>query len=231
MVRMSKRRPRAFAEQQVIANLERDLAPPSRPPPASGGRRCGDYNVRDRMSAVTVDATKRGDPFIDHRDKSSNSSDEKTLKRAGDVGAVSIGKRPPTACGGRDGVGGARSRSRFAITSTVASRDTQHPLVPVVRERLHSLGNFAHLTVYRAGDHLFVAHPGPPDAPHDVDPVLRISHAGRWRFGLSLRRPSGRWQPVPIAGAMFQVIAEAVRTFEPWLVPRPVFSETMETDY
>lgn len=111
------------------------------------------------------------------------------------------------------------------------ARDTQHPLVPIVRDKLASLGDFAHLTVYREGDHLFIAHAGPPDALDDIDPVLRISHAGHWRFGLSLKRPSGRWQPVPIAGAMFEVIAEAVRTFEPWLAPRPVFSATMETVY
>jgi hypothetical protein len=46
----------------------------------------------------------------------------------------------------------------------------------------------------------------------DADPVLRITHAGRWRFGLSLLHPNGCWQPVPIAGAMFEVLAEAVRT-------------------
>jgi hypothetical protein len=110
-------------------------------------------------------------------------------------------------------------------------RDTQHPLVPIVRDKLCALGDFAHLLVYRQGDHLFVAHTGPPDAPDEVDPVLRITHAGQWRFGLSLRRPNGRWHPVPVAGALFEVIAEAVRTFGPWLAPRPVLSGTMETDY
>ena len=111
------------------------------------------------------------------------------------------------------------------------SRDADHALVPIVRDKLQSLGDFSHLLVYRQGDHLFIAHPGPSDAPDDLDPVLRITHAGQWRFGLSLRRPNGRWQPVPIAGSMFEVIAEAARTFEPWLAPRPVFSGTMEMDY
>jgi hypothetical protein len=148
------------------------------------------------------------------------------------------------------------------------SRDTEHPLVPIVRDKLHSLGDFAHLLVYRQGDHLFIAHPGirrheeefpSPPAPlptgegsqnphlplsrrergpggegnslNGVDPVLRITHAGQWRFGLSLRRPNGRWQPVPIAGAMSEVIAEAVRTFGPWLAPQPVLNGTMETVY
>ena len=110
-------------------------------------------------------------------------------------------------------------------------RDTQHPLVSFVRDRLASLGDFAHLAVYRQGDHLFIAHVGPSDAPDDVDAVLRITHAGHWRFGLSLRRPNGRWQPVPIAGAMSEVVAEAVRAFGPWLAPHGIIRDTCGTDY
>jgi hypothetical protein len=109
--------------------------------------------------------------------------------------------------------------------------DTQHPLVPIVREKLLSLGDFAHLIVYHAGDHLFIGHTGPTGTPDDSDPVLRITHAGHWRFGLSLRRASARWQPVPIAGAMFEILAEAVRIFGPWLAPREVIRDTCETDY
>jgi hypothetical protein len=112
-----------------------------------------------------------------------------------------------------------------ARTRTKTKRDTNHPLVSIVRDRLVALGAFAHLLVYRQGDHLFIAHSGPPDQPDDIDPVLRVSHAGQWRFGLSLRT-SARWQPVPIAGALSDVVADAVRTFEPWLVVRPVFGET-----
>jgi len=121
--------------------------------------------------------------------------------------------------------------ARRKPTPSRGSRDTQHPLVPIVRDKLRSLGDFNHLLVYRAGDHLFVAHAGPADAPDDLDTVLRITHAGQWRFGLSLRRPNGRWQPVPIAGAMFEIVAEAVRTFGPWLAPRETIRETCGTDY
>jgi hypothetical protein len=112
-----------------------------------------------------------------------------------------------------------------------SARDTQHVLVPIVRDKLASLGDFAHLTVYRQGDHLFIAHRGPPDFPDDIDPVLRITHAGHWRFGLSLRRANGRWQPVPIAGAMSEILDEAVRTFGPWLAPREIIRDTCGTDY
>jgi hypothetical protein len=116
-------------------------------------------------------------------------------------------------------------------TPSRSVRDTQHTLAVVVRDKLTSLGDFAHLTVYRQGDHLFIAHLDPAGSLDDADPVLRITHAGHWRFGLSLRRPNGRWQPVPIAGAMFEVLAQAVRIFEPWLAPREVIRDTCGTDY
>jgi hypothetical protein len=60
--------------------------------------------------------------------------------------------------------------------------------------------------------------------------VLRISSIGNWRFGLSLRRASGRWEPVPVAGAMFEVLAEAAQSFDPWLAPRGIIRDTCETD-
>ena len=123
------------------------------------------------------------------------------------------------------------STSKRANRPSRHSRDMQHPLVPIVRDKLASLGDFAHLAVYRQGDHLFIAHPGPPDAPDDLDPVIRITHAGHWRFGLSLRQSNGRWRPVPIAGAMYEVLGEAVRAFGPWLAPRKVIRDTCGTDY
>jgi hypothetical protein len=121
--------------------------------------------------------------------------------------------------------------TKRAVRPSRSARDTQHPLVLLVRDKLAGLGDFAHLTVYRQGDHLFIAHVGPPDACDEVDPVLRITHVGHWRFGLSLKGPNGRWQPVPIAGAMFEVIGEAVRTFGPWLAPQGDIRDTCGTDY
>ena len=120
---------------------------------------------------------------------------------------------------------------RVPKPKTTRSRDTRHTLAVVVQEKLGALGAFSHLLVYREGDHIFIAHRGQPDTPNDADPVLRISHAGQWRFGLSLRRPNGRWEPVPVAGPMFDVIAESVRMFGPWLASRPVICGTSETDY
>ena len=124
-----------------------------------------------------------------------------------------------------------KKTSKTSNKSSRPSRDTEHPLVPFVRDKLAALGDFSHLIVYRQGDHLVIAHAGPSDATDAPDPVLRITHAGHWRFGLSLRRHDGRWQPVPVAGAMVEVVAEAVRTFGPWLAKREVIRDTCGTDY
>jgi hypothetical protein len=121
--------------------------------------------------------------------------------------------------------------NKRAKTAPRSAREAQHPLAIVVQDNLARCGRFDHLTVYRQGDHVFIAHRGPPDTPDDVDPVLRITHAGHWRFGLSLRRSDGRWQPVPIAGVMSEVVAEAVRTFGPWLAQREIIGDICETDY
>jgi hypothetical protein len=124
-----------------------------------------------------------------------------------------------------------KRRNKPASRAPRSARDAQHPLAMVVRDKLASQGQFAHLTVFLQGDHVFIAHRGPPDAPDDVDPVLRISHVGHWRFGLSLRRSDGRWEPVPIAGTMSEVVAEAVRTFGPWLTPREIIGDNCGMDY
>ena len=108
-------------------------------------------------------------------------------------------------------------------------RDTEHPLVPIVRDKLRSLGSYDHLLVYRQGDHFFIAHPN--TGPEEVDQVLRISGLGHFRFGLSFRRSDGQWEPAPITGVMFHVLAEAVQAFGPWLALRPVMSATCETDH
>jgi hypothetical protein len=63
-----------------------------------------------------------------------------------------------------------KSPAKHAERPSRSARDTQHPLVPIVRDTLAGLGDFEHLTVYRQGDHLFIAHVVPSDARNDVDP-------------------------------------------------------------
>jgi len=114
--------------------------------------------------------------------------------------------------------------SRRKSNPSRSQSDTAHPLVLIVREKLLTLGDFAHLLVYRAGDHLFIAHAGPPDAPDPLEPVLRITHAGH----LALRPvPSTPQRSLAARAhfrshvrALFELLSDAVRTFGPWLAPR-----------
>jgi hypothetical protein len=104
-------------------------------------------------------------------------------------------------------------------------------LAELVRTRLTALGDFSHLRVVRRGDHIVIERPGPPDDPDDAEPVLRLSGIGQFRFGLSLRRHTNRWEPLPISGVLDDVLAEAVRVVGPWLARDPFFRRTSGTAY
>jgi hypothetical protein len=92
-------------------------------------------------------------------------------------------------------------------------------LAEVARTKLLALGNFAHLHVRRQAEHIVIEQPGPPEAPDDRHPVLRLTPIGGSRFGLSLRRHSNRWEKIPVTGTLADVLASAVDMFGPWLAP------------
>lgn len=104
-------------------------------------------------------------------------------------------------------------------------------LAEVVRTKLLTLGDFAHLHVRRQADTIVIEQPGPPDAPEERHAVLRLTSIGGFRFGLSLRRHTGRWEPIPVSGVLANVLASAVSMFGPWLAPEPFVGDTSETDY
>lgn len=104
-------------------------------------------------------------------------------------------------------------------------------LAEVVRTKLLGLGDFGHLHVRRQAEHLFIEQPGPSDAPDDRHAVLRLTSIGGFRFGLSLRRHSNRWEKIPVSGVLADVLASAVTMFGPWLAPEPLMIDTSETDY
>lgn len=106
-----------------------------------------------------------------------------------------------------------------------------NPLPQLVRERLMALGDFGHLRVALRGDHIVIEQPAPPDDPDGAHPVLRLSGIGGFRFGLSLLRHTGRWQPIPISGALNDVLAEAVQILGPWLARDPFSRGTSGTVY
>lgn len=116
--------------------------------------------------------------------------------------------------------------SAMAKRRTTLRKTAENPLLQLVRDRLLALGDYGHLRVILRGDHIVIEHPGPPDDPDDGHPVLRLSGIGGFRFGLSLFRHTGRWQPLPISGALNDVLAEAVRILGPWLARDPLFPAT-----
>lgn len=114
---------------------------------------------------------------------------------------------------------------------TPAEQIAQNAIVEIVRTKLVALGDFRHLIVRRQDEHIVVAQPGPPEHPEDGDPVLRLTPIGGFRFGLSFRSPSGRWEKIPVSGVLANVLADAVVMLAPWLAPDPIISGTYGTDY
>ncbi len=104
-------------------------------------------------------------------------------------------------------------------------------LAEVVRTKLLALGDFDHLHVRRQAGHVLIEQPGPKDAPNDRYAVLRLTLISGFRFGLSLRRHTGRWEKMPVSGVLNDVLADAVTMFGPWLAPEPLIGGTSETDY
>lgn len=109
-------------------------------------------------------------------------------------------------------------------TSRAPGGETPVPdaLAQVVRSKLLGLGDFGHLHVRRESEHVLIEQPGPPDAPDERYPVLRLTPIGGFRFGLSLRRHSNRWEKIPVSGVLADVLAAATAMFGPWLAHDPL---------
>ena len=123
----------------------------------------------------------------------------------------------------------ARAKKRPANTSSAQAPQTA--LLEVVRAKLLALGDFGHLHVRRAKDHIVIEQPGPPDDPNDCLPVLRLTPIGGFHFGLSLYRHTGRWEKLPVSGPLATVLADAVNMLGPWLAPQGNIPGNSGTDY
>lgn len=104
-------------------------------------------------------------------------------------------------------------------------------LAEVVRTKLVTLGDFAHLRVRRQAEHVLIEQPGPPEAPEEHDPVLRLTPIPGFRFGLSVLHHDGRWRKLPISGVLADVLAHAVAMFGILLARDEIISATSETVY
>jgi hypothetical protein len=109
---------------------------------------------------------------------------------------------------------------------TPTDRRISDALTAVVRDKLLTLGDFAHLHVRRDREHVVVEQPGPPDDPDDREPVLRLTPIGGFRFGLSHAGADGRWEKMPVSGVLADVLAQAVDMLAPWLARETLFGDT-----
>ena len=116
-------------------------------------------------------------------------------------------------------------------TMTPSQRAAYNAVAELVRTKLLALGDFEHLCVRRDGEHVVVEQPGPPDAPDDRDPVMRLTPIGGFRFGLSYCRHTHEWERLPVSGALADVLAEAVQMLGPWLAPDPFIPGTSGMAY
>lgn len=123
------------------------------------------------------------------------------------------------------------AKTKRAPRASAAQPSGPDLVAEVVRTKLLALGDFGHLHVRRQAEHVVIEQPGPPEAPDDRVPVLRLTPIAGFRFGLSLRRHTNRWEKIPISGVLADVLANAVCMFRPWLAPQPLIGETCETDY
>lgn len=122
------------------------------------------------------------------------------------------------------------AKMKRAARPSAAKTPGPDALAEVVRTKLLGLGDFGHLHVRRQAEHVLIEQPGPPDAPDNRQAVLRLTLIGGFRFGLSLRRHTNRWEKVPVSGVLADVLAGAVAMFGPWLAP-PLMIDTSEMDY
>lgn len=85
----------------------------------------------------------------------------------------------------------------------MASRKIAHTPAPTdddaarLRREIHALGDFAHVTVRPARGHLVISGDG-------NDPVARLTPIGAGQYGMSFRRHTGLWEPMPFVGDLSQ---------------------------
>ena len=85
----------------------------------------------------------------------------------------------------------------------IASRKIARSLAPTdddaetLRRAIHTLGDFAHITVRSQRGHLIIRSDGD-------DPVARLTPIGAGQFGMSFHRHTGRWEPMPFVGDLSQ---------------------------
>jgi len=73
------------------------------------------------------------------------------------------------------------------------------------------------MTIRARGDHIYLGRdepPGPYTAPDDPDDRVRLSLLGGDRFGLSVKRHTGRWERTPFTGSPAELVQAICATMQ-----------------
>jgi hypothetical protein len=74
------------------------------------------------------------------------------------------------------------------------------------------------MTLRLSGRHFILGRPDPcPDGPFpDLEPDdrVRLTHMGGARYGLSVRRHTGRWEKTPFSGTMSELVDVVCATMQ-----------------
>ena len=77
-------------------------------------------------------------------------------------------------------------------------------------DAIHSLGDYEHVSVRAERGHLNIY-------PDEYEPVARFSPLGGGEYGVSFRKHTGRWEPMPFAGDIYALAHDLVTTLAPHL--------------
>jgi hypothetical protein len=88
-------------------------------------------------------------------------------------------------------------------------------------------GAYDHVHVRAHGRHLVVE----TDTPEGPWPVARLTHLPTGEFGISFRRHTGKWEPMPFAGPLAKVVADLCDTLASYLARDEHPLDTCETDH
>ena len=79
----------------------------------------------------------------------------------------------------------------------------------LIRQR----GNYEHISVRAYGSYLVVQ----ADGVWSREPIARLSYLGSEQFSLTLLKPSGGWETMPLNGVLEAVTADLIETVAPYV--------------
>lgn len=98
----------------------------------------------------------------------------------------------------------------MAIRKPPASGGLTDAEASCLRDAIHALGDYAHVSVRAQRGHFTVL-------VGQDDPVARLTPLGAGQYGLSFHRHTGQWDKMPIAGPLPGIARDLVDALGPYL--------------